>query len=315
MAGAAKQRQSARRDSQCAADLGRRPAPESLYPVRAIRRCRAGNPRRDRLRPRHHRRGSRHGRAEHAARRADGLSHPSSAAFRLRRRRALLGDRHALPGDDRRRQDLGRACRPGDRQLGSILAAALRSVSCRHRSAAQSVHRSSRRGARARRGLSVDPYRARGGPRAPMSKRQSLLLLSGLICDETIWQDIAPRLAGVADLRMYSFPGFDSISAMAKHVLQTAPEHFALAGHSMGGRVALEIMRAAPSRVLRLALLNTGARAAPESEAQTRRRLVAIAREQGMTALAPQWLPPMMGAPRARIDAVTPRLTGLVGRF
>ncbi|MGA2710214.1 MAG: alpha/beta fold hydrolase [Steroidobacteraceae bacterium] len=155
---------------------------------------------------------------------------------------------------------------------------------------------------------------ARSGARAPTSKPQSLLLLSGLICDETIWQDIAPRLAGVADVRMHSFPGFDSISAMAKHVLQTAPKYFAVAGHSMGGRVALEIMRVAPARVLRLALLNTGARAAADSEAQTRRRLVAIAREQGMTALAPQWLPPMMGASQARIDAVTPRLTRMVER-
>ncbi|HMD73283.1 MAG TPA: alpha/beta fold hydrolase [Steroidobacteraceae bacterium] len=145
-------------------------------------------------------------------------------------------------------------------------------------------------------------------------ERQPLLLLSGLICDETIWAEIVPRLAAIADLRIYSFPGFDSIETMARHVLATAPPHFALAGHSMGGRVALEILRAEPARVRRLALLNTGARAAEESEARTRRRLVAIAREQGMTALAAQWLPPMMAAPQARVDAVTPRLTRMAER-
>ncbi|MGA2776846.1 MAG: alpha/beta fold hydrolase [Steroidobacteraceae bacterium] len=147
-----------------------------------------------------------------------------------------------------------------------------------------------------------------------MSRRQPLLLLSGLICDETIWADIVARLDPLADTRVYSFADFDSIAAMANEVLRTAPERFALAGHSMGGRVALEIMRIQPERVERLALLNTGARAAQDPESEVRRRLVAIARAQGMAALAPHWLPPMMGANRARIDAVTPRLARMVER-
>ncbi len=125
---------------------------------------------------------------------------------------------------------------------------------------------------------------------------------------------MARRLADVADVRVHAFPDFDSITAMAQHVLEAAPERFALAGHSMGGRVALEIVRLAPTRVLRLALLNTGARAAEASEAQARSRLVAIARERGMTALAPQWLAPMMGAPQARIDVLMPRLIRMVER-
>jgi len=145
-------------------------------------------------------------------------------------------------------------------------------------------------------------------------KRPTLLLLSGLICDQTIWQEITLDLALIADLRLLSFTGYDSIQAMAQGVLKAAPAQFALAGHSMGGRVALEIMRLAPARVERLALLNTGARAAEDSEAQTRRRLVAIAREQGMTALAAQWLPPMMGAPPERVAAVMPRLVRMAKR-
>ncbi len=144
--------------------------------------------------------------------------------------------------------------------------------------------------------------------------RQTLLLLSGLNCDATIWEEIAPRLAPVATLEMHSFPGFDSIQQMARYVLETAPRHFALAGHSMGGRVALEIIRIAPLRVRRLALLNTGARAAEDSEARARNRLVAIARQQGMTALAAQWLPPMMGAPPERLAAVMPRLIRMAER-
>src|SRR3984885_7237074 len=86
--------------------------------------------------------------------------------------------------------------------------------------------------------------------------KQSVALLSGLLCDETLWSDIPQRLSGVAETQVVSFRGFSSIPAMAQHVLDIAPEHFAVAGHSMGGRVALEIMRAASSRITGLALLN-----------------------------------------------------------
>src|SRR5690242_21898784 len=79
----------------------------------------------------------------------------------------------------------------------------------------------------------------------------------------------------------------DSLGAMAEAVLKTAPVSFALGGHSMGGRVALEILRRAPERVERLALLDTGYQPvatgeAGEREAAGRHRMVAMARELGM---------------------------------
>ncbi len=77
--------------------------------------------------------------------------------------------------------------------------------------------------------------------------KQSAVLLSGLLCDETFWTDIPRRLAAVAEIQVVSFRGFSSIPDMAQHVLDIAPQRFAVAGHSMGGRVALEIMRSAPS--------------------------------------------------------------------
>src|SRR5258706_8316113 len=87
--------------------------------------------------------------------------------------------------------------------------------------------------------------------------KQPLLLLSGLLCDETIWADIPERLGDRADVRVMSFRGFSSIPAMAEHVLAMAPERFAVAGHSMGGRVALEVVRSAPRRVSRPPPLHT----------------------------------------------------------
>src|SRR6202162_2301349 len=144
--------------------------------------------------------------------------------------------------------------------------------------------------------------------------KQPLLLLSGLLCDETIWADIPERLGDRADVRVMSFRGFSSILAMAEHVLAMAPERFAVAGHSMGGRVALEVVRAAPRRVSGLALLNTGVHTVRDGEPQSRGRLLRLAFERGMSALAAEWLPPMMAARSGRTVDLMPRLTAMVER-
>jgi pimeloyl-ACP methyl ester carboxylesterase len=90
---------------------------------------------------------------------------------------------------------------------------------------------------------------------------------------------------------------------MAVSVLRSAPERFSLAGHSMGGRVALEVYRLAPGRVQRIALFNTGylppaSGEAGEQEARNRAELLAIAESQGMTAMVQKWLPPMIDSRR-----------------
>ena len=143
--------------------------------------------------------------------------------------------------------------------------------------------------------------------------KQPLLLLCGLLCDETIWADIPARLGDVADVRIVSFRGFSSISAMAQHVLAVAPGRFAAAGHSMGGRVALELVRTAPQRLNGLALLNTGVHTVRDGEPQARGRLLRLAFEHGMSALAAEWLPPMMAA-GARTGGLLPCLRAMVGR-
>ena len=145
--------------------------------------------------------------------------------------------------------------------------------------------------------------------------KQSVALLSGLLCDETFWTDIPQRLASVAEIQVVSFRGFASIPAMAQHVLDIAPPRFALAGHSMGGRVALEIMRAAPGRITGLALLNTSVHAVRDGEPQSRSRLLRLANEQGMSALAAEWLPPMMGSDAARAADLAPLLRAMIQRF
>lgn len=97
-----------------------------------------------------------------------------------------------------------------------------------------------------------------------------LVLLPGLICDERLWRDVMaglPVRSMVADLTQD-----DSIAAMAARTLAAAPARFALGGLSMGGYVALEIMRQAPERVTHLALFDTTARADTEERRETRRK-------------------------------------------
>ena len=116
--------------------------------------------------------------------------------------------------------------------------------------------------------------------------KHRLILLPGLLCDEALWGAQVQAFRHEAEIFIPDLTGDDSIQAMAQRVLSEAPfERFALAGLSMGGYVALEIMRQMPQRVERLALLDTRARPDSPDESERRRTLVRIAR--GAKALAP----------------------------
>jgi pimeloyl-ACP methyl ester carboxylesterase len=124
--------------------------------------------------------------------------------------------------------------------------------------------------------------------------RPGIVLLPGLLCDETIWAGQRAALAN-APCVVPSFDALSSLEVMARHVLATAPAgRFLLAGHSMGARVAMEVMRLAPERVERLALLDTGVEPVAPGEAgaaerRRRRELLALARERGMRAMGSEW--------------------------
>ncbi len=147
-----------------------------------------------------------------------------------------------------------------------------------------------------------------------MSERPALFLLPGLLCDRSVWSQQEQALSRDVDVTVADFYGFDSIGDMARSVLERAPERFAVAGHSMGGRVALEIVRRAPERVTRLALLDTGTHSARPGEAEKRQVLVDLAWREGMEALARQWLPPMVHPDRLTDAPLMRSLTEMVCR-
>jgi pimeloyl-ACP methyl ester carboxylesterase len=147
--------------------------------------------------------------------------------------------------------------------------------------------------------------------------RIPLVLLPGLLCDAAIWAPQSAAFAAIADIQVGDLTRHDSVGPMAASILDLAPARFALAGFSMGGYVAFEIMRQAPDRVERLALLDTSARPDPAERAQQRRDLIALAQRgdfKGVTPrLLPQWVHPERMGDAAFVAAVG-AMTMRVGR-
>jgi pimeloyl-ACP methyl ester carboxylesterase len=133
-----------------------------------------------------------------------------------------------------------------------------------------------------------------------MTIKPTLMLLPGLMCDAAVWAPQVQALSPYAACVVPAWGVTDSLTAMAQQVLDSAPTPtFALAGHSMGGRVALEVMRLAPRRVERLALLDTGIRPLAEGEAGEKEKagrlaLLALAHSSGMRTMGTQWATPMV---------------------
>ena len=102
-----------------------------------------------------------------------------------------------------------------------------------------------------------------------------LMLIPGLACDRAVWKHQVENLSDVAepivvpDLTQQSTP-----AQMLEAAMEDAPERFALAGHSMGGWVALEIMKNFPERVLKLCLLSTTAEVDTPIKRQVRLSLI-----------------------------------------
>lgn len=118
-----------------------------------------------------------------------------------------------------------------------------------------------------------------------------LILLPGLLCDGALWAHQSRYLEEVADVSVADLTRHDGVAAMAAAVLEAAPPRFAVAGLSMGGYVALEIARQAPDRVVKLALLDTNARADTDEQRRRRRGLMALANQGEFRGVTPRLLP------------------------
>lgn len=123
-----------------------------------------------------------------------------------------------------------------------------------------------------------------------------IVLIPGLMNDGWVWRHQIAALSRLGPLHIACNDGCDHLTDMATRILEAANGPLALVGHSMGGRVALEVAALAPERVTRLAMVASGAQGLGLNEADGRMRLVHIAQNSGMAAVADAWMPDMVGA-------------------
>jgi pimeloyl-ACP methyl ester carboxylesterase len=133
----------------------------------------------------------------------------------------------------------------------------------------------------------------------PPAAALPLVLVPGLLTSPRLYAAQLPALWRFGPVTLADNTAAGSMGGIASSILAAAPPRFALAGLSMGGYLALEIMRQAGDRVAKLALLDTSAR--PDTPQQTERRRAQIAKTQaGRFAEIPgeQW--PLLVSPASR---------------
>jgi pimeloyl-ACP methyl ester carboxylesterase len=137
-----------------------------------------------------------------------------------------------------------------------------------------------------------------------MARPQHLLLIPGLLCDGALWRHQIEHLRDILPVTVGDTTTDDSVPAMAERILAAAPRTFALAGLSLGGYIAHEIMRQAPERVERLALVATNARADSAEQTKTRLGLIELAQIGKFKGVTPHLLPNFIHPDRLKDPAV-----------
>ena len=144
---------------------------------------------------------------------------------------------------------------------------------------------------------------------------ETLVLLPGLLNDAALW---ARQIAGLSDLaddiRVPDLTRHETVREIAGAVLADVPGRFALAGLSMGGYVALEIVRQAPDRIERLALLDTSARADDDAQRRRRAGLIQLADMGRFKGVTPRLLPMLVHPSRLDDPTVTGPILEMAAR-
>lgn len=125
----------------------------------------------------------------------------------------------------------------------------------------------------------------------PIAESLPIVLVPGLTCTARLYAEQIPSLWQFGPVMIADHRRDDSMAAIARRILAAAPPRFALAGLSMGGYIAFEIMRQAAARVAKLALLDTGSRADTAEQTERRQVLMALAKEGRFAEIPEQAFP------------------------
>ncbi|MEE2996521.1 MAG: alpha/beta fold hydrolase [Pseudomonadota bacterium] len=144
-----------------------------------------------------------------------------------------------------------------------------------------------------------------------MTTKTRLVLVPGLLCSETLWSAQIEALSDIVDIIVADMSQDDTIEGMANRVLDCVSGPFALAGLSMGGYVSLEVMRQAPNRVDRLALMGTSARADTTKQTARRKSLIQQADSEGFESISVELLPLLIHQDRLSDMSLVADITGM----
>ena len=150
-----------------------------------------------------------------------------------------------------------------------------------------------------------------------MSTKPNLVMIPGLLCSDALFADQMAGLKDQATVSVGRVLKHNNLQSLASEILRVAPPQFALAGLSLGGYVAFEVLRQAPERVSKLALLNTNARADREDQVAFRQMLIGLAQTLGPRNVQAAALPMLIHKSRLGERALVDRVLNMaeaVGR-
>ena len=134
-----------------------------------------------------------------------------------------------------------------------------------------------------------------------MTEHLPILFIPGLLCSPRLYGNQIPALWNFGPVTVADHIRDDAMDAIARRILSMAPPSFVLVGLSMGGYIALELLRQAPDRVLKLALLDTTARPDTHEQSERRRARIDLA-QHGRYSEIPDLLFPLLVHPSRRDD-------------
>lgn len=143
----------------------------------------------------------------------------------------------------------------------------------------------------------------------------TLVLIPGLMCDARFWQATVEAFESSRRVVIPSLHDLDSLGAMAESILDETEGRIDVVGHSMGGRVALELFALAPDRVRSMALLDTGVHPVSADEPARRRELLDLADTRGLGAVAERWIPMMIHPDRIADHRLVADITEMVTSY
>jgi|SRR5699024_6159066 len=123
-------------------------------------------------------------------------------------------------------------------------------------------------------------------------EKETLVLIPGTLCNERLWESQVIHLQEIADVHIGNIFQDDSIEGMASRILKETKGDFFLAGLSLGGMVAIEIMKQAPERVKKLALLDTNPEGPTQKQIETWERFINLSENGQFNSITKDYLLP-----------------------